>query len=198
MLHYISNQPTYLPLFPYFLALSSLLPGCRMFKSMLEKWRPCLHSPLCKLLLSPQIPYSWKFSREKTFTDLAYPRKFSPRKSTATPIPTCSWRRQAIHKSFLLNFFLSTNSWKFSPLKVFRYTVITSKASLVIIVLNLVTMHIRHQCCSLKDVLTVAFYLLLHLQYGLLPFQGRPPKPDYFLSVLRWVMILYCVTTMSW
>ena len=53
---------------------------------------------------SKVIPYSGKFSREKSFTDFevfGLPAK-ALRKTTATPIP--NWRRQAIHESFPCEF----------------------------------------------------------------------------------------------
>ena len=73
--------------------------------------------------MCPHVPYSGKLSREKTFANfevLGPSAKVFSAKSAV--IPTNWWGKQST-KVFSANFLFSTNSRKFSPSKVSRYTV---------------------------------------------------------------------------
>jgi len=70
------------------------------------------------------VPYSGKLSREKTFANFAvlwlYAKVFSTKFGAWHPL---AWQKWAIRESFLRENRLFTNSWKFSPSKVYSYTV---------------------------------------------------------------------------
>ena len=70
------------------------------------------------------VPYSGKLSKEKTFANFAvlwlYAKVFFVKFGAWRPL---AWQKRAIRKSFVRENRLFTNSRKFSPSKVYRYTV---------------------------------------------------------------------------
>ena len=80
------------------------------------------HTYECRLCMD--LPYSGKLSREKTFANFAflwlYAKVFSAKFGVWRHLALQKW---AIHKSFLRENRIFTNSRKFSPSKVFCYTV---------------------------------------------------------------------------
>ena len=71
-----------------------------------------------------ESPYSGKLSREKTFTNFAvlwlYAKVFSVKFGAWRPL---AWQKRAIRESFLHKDRIFTNLRKFSPSKVYWYTV---------------------------------------------------------------------------
>ena len=96
---------------------------------MLLLWRilkmKVSHHVLCVVLHCVMyIPYSGKLSREKTFANFVvlwlYAKLFSAKFGAWRPL---ALQKQAIRKSFLRENCIFTNSRKFAPSKVSRYTV---------------------------------------------------------------------------
>ena len=89
------------------------------------KFLSCAAICTCSTSNCPNIPeYSGKLSREKTFANFAvlwlYAKVFSVKFGVWYPL---ALQKRAIRESFLRKNRIFTNSRKFSPLKVSRYTV---------------------------------------------------------------------------
>ena len=81
-------------------------------------------------LLSQVLLYSGKLSREKTFVDFEVwepSAKVFSAKFGGMPHPPTIGFKQSV-KVFSVKFSLPTGPWKFSPLKIYRYTVHTASS----------------------------------------------------------------------